>query len=400
MWEEGWRSWHWAGRVHLGSAPLDFVFSGPTTEADPPAHLHVPLCLGAVCQTVARLSAVKAELSGNTRGASGLHFFSEALLPVLLSPGQRLAALLQTLSDIMEKKYWADNMWPYFSGHFGDLIADAINYSKNNPETLEEMIHSDEAIVEGDMIMSSDRNALEDVWSEVDGNISVPYEISLGVADRTLAIQKAMELISEHTCVSFHKRTTELDYLFFHPSRSCASFVGFHGGEQRLYVGPFCSVGNIVHELLHALGFHHEHTRDDRDQYISIAKNNIMEGLAHNFLIRKGKTFGLPYDTSSIMHYGRFFFSKNGLPTVIAKKKGAQMGQRSYLTPLDIKRVRVLYKCDERAKKEKVTPVLTPAGMEFLAKFNRLKELILHGPFGALANQTFHLLISSKSPGQ
>lgn len=59
---------------------------------------------------------------------------------------------------------------------------------------------------------------------------------------------------------------------------SCASYVGFIGGEQPLFVGPPCIVGNIVHEVLHALGFHHEHTRKDREQYITVVPNNIMKG--------------------------------------------------------------------------------------------------------------------------
>lgn len=54
--------------------------------------------------------------------------------------------------------------------------------------------------------------------------------------------------------------------------------MGFIGGEQPLFVGPPCIVGNIVHEVLHALGFHHEHTRKDREQYITVVPNNIMKG--------------------------------------------------------------------------------------------------------------------------
>ncbi|KAG7270364.1 hypothetical protein CRUP_003918 [Coryphaenoides rupestris] len=104
------------------------------------------------------------------------------------------------------------------------------------------------------------------------------FDENIMEAGRTRAIMRAMELVSVRTCLSFHNRTTEADYLYFHPSRSCASFVGFRGGAQLLYVGPMCSIGNIAHELFHALGFHHEHTREDRDQYINIMDNNIMMG--------------------------------------------------------------------------------------------------------------------------
>lgn len=73
-------------------------------------------------------------------------------------------------------------------------------------------------------------------------------------------------------CLS-KKQEINLQFCF-----SCASFVGFKGGEQPVFVGAQCVVGNIAHEILHALGFHHEHTRMDREKYITIIHNNIMPG--------------------------------------------------------------------------------------------------------------------------
>ncbi|XP_022064143.2 astacin-like metalloendopeptidase [Acanthochromis polyacanthus] len=182
-----------------------------------------------------------------------------------------------------------------------DWIIRAVHYMDSNPETLQELMSNDFALREGDIVLSDDRNAVGSRWLTT----KIPYEISSDLVSRTGDILAAMEMLSKHTCITFHERTTETDYLFFRPSKGCASFVGYKGGKQLVFVGPQCIVGNIVHEVLHALGFHHEHTRTDRGQYITILSENIMSGKEKNFQMYDGETFNLAYDTTSIMHYGR-----------------------------------------------------------------------------------------------
>lgn len=77
--------------------------------------------------------------------------------------------------------------------------------------------------------------------------------------------------------------------LFFYSSTlsliliRCSSYVGRIGGRQTISIGNSdgsitCKHGNIVHEIAHALGFFHEHSRPDRDEYVSVLWDNVEDG--------------------------------------------------------------------------------------------------------------------------
>ncbi|XP_036941754.1 zinc metalloproteinase nas-4-like isoform X1 [Acanthopagrus latus] len=210
-------------------------------------------------------------------------------------------------------------------------------------ETLEEL-HEDMIVQEGDILIPEDRNAVETLWADA----IVPYTISDELAHRLSEIYAAFKMISDFTCIRFIQRTTEMNYLKFLNGKGCASFVGCRGGDQPVYFSRTCSVGNLCHELIHALGLHHEHTREDRDRYVMVQWQSIMPGRTKNFKVKNGNTLNLPYDINSIMHYGSYFFSKDGGPTVLPKQGGEQMGQRTHLSHLDIERLNRLYHCDAR----------------------------------------------------
>ena len=143
-------------------------------------------------------------------------------------------------------------------------------------------------------------------------------------------------------------RTTESNYVVFVLSSSagtCSSYVGMLGyGSQSISVGGYCSTGNMIHEIGHAWGLWHEHTREDRDQHVIVNWGNISSAQSYNFSqnISNGDDIG-GYDYNSVMHYNATAFSVNGLPTLETIPAGIPIGQRAALSTGDIAAIHLLY---------------------------------------------------------
>ena len=143
-------------------------------------------------------------------------------------------------------------------------------------------------------------------------------------------------------------RTNETAYVSFVRAASagtCSSYIGkVFSGAQPIQIGNSCSKGNVIHEIGHAWGLWHEHTREDRNRYVTVNVENIQAGESHNFNqnISTGDDIG-GYDYGSIMHYNTASFSANGLPTIVTVPAGIPIGQRSALSTGDIAGVKALY---------------------------------------------------------
>ncbi|XP_050984028.1 meprin A subunit beta isoform X2 [Labeo rohita] len=205
-------------------------------------------------------------------------------------------------------------------------------------------------LTEGDIMMPNERSAiLGNQW-----DIPIPYELAVNLSlNYKGVILRAFEQFRLKSCIDFKPRATENFYISVESRTGCWSYVGriFPGG-QTLSIGNGCGLKSIAeHEFLHALGFWHEQSRYDRDDYVTINFENIITGQESNFNKyneSESTTQGTPYDYYSVMHYGKNAFSNGKGITIITKRPEFQdvIGQYLDMSEYDVIELNKLYKCN------------------------------------------------------
>ncbi|KRZ91909.1 Signal peptidase complex catalytic subunit SEC11C [Trichinella sp. T8] len=184
-------------------------------------------------------------------------------------------------------------------------------------------------------------------------------EASLKDASRD-AILRALQLWQENTCIRFEERDQLEPNValinFVDDSQSdggCSSFVGRVGGIQNISIAwPRCSSEGIVsHQIGHALGLLHEHSRPDRDEHIIVNYEQTVS--EHRDVIsrlssRVFEHFRSMYDPGSVMHMPptvKTLMTNADELTILAMDPNYQstFGQRISPSFLDYKLINMMY---------------------------------------------------------
>uniref|UniRef100_UPI00398F519A astacin-like metalloendopeptidase isoform X4 n=1 Tax=Pristiophorus japonicus TaxID=55135 RepID=UPI00398F519A len=236
--------------------------------------------------------------------------------------------------------------------NFNDVVSKimAVNKQLVNTSASQYIIGGDYREHLNTICSGGDKSCL---WpSSINKKIYVPYTFRSNYNKAQQAVITAsMYEFEVLTCVRFKYRTREITYLQLIDGTGCWSYVG-PGKERAQELSlqkPHCvHIGIIQHQLMHALGFHHENSRTDRDDHIEVKMENIKKGSENNFKAQKSNNLVTAYDYGSIMHYGRYVFSKSpDLPTIVPKPDGnVDVGQLMGFSETDVLKINKMYHCD------------------------------------------------------
>uniref|UniRef100_A0A182LYE2 Metalloendopeptidase n=1 Tax=Anopheles culicifacies TaxID=139723 RepID=A0A182LYE2_9DIPT len=209
---------------------------------------------------------------------------------------------------------------------------------------------------------SQDRLSIaEEYTSTVWPNGIVPYYIVPNefTPNEIYIIEKSMNVFHTKTCVRFVPRTPDTPYYVQITNRQagCYASIGRSLDNNQNVMNlqtPGCLWGGTpMHEMMHTLGYLHEVSRPDRDDYIYVNRSALLpryqtdEFYRNNFAKyeRDVETYNIAYNYGSIMHYTRYAGAKDRKYPVLVNLQ--PYDERDFgnttLSPTDIESIHFRY---------------------------------------------------------
>jgi hypothetical protein len=218
----------------------------------------------------------------------------------------------------------------------GDIVLD------DEPEVLGDEASSEGVATEALFAVSSD----SDLWPRG----VVPYTIHSSVS--TPGRVRTALRTWEATGIRFVPRTTQAGYVTFiedpgHPV--CSAQVGYNGRRRYVYLRDTdryeaCSASVLVHEVGHVLGLWHEHTRPDRNTYVTIHWSFVPSAYREAFEIKRSGVRRVgAYDITSSMHYRSTTLTRAGGSSITRRDGTRLLHDWSTLSRGDVAAIRTLY---------------------------------------------------------
>ena len=172
--------------------------------------------------------------------------------------------------------------------------------------------------------------------------------------EETMKMIEARTRIGTRNCITFKEKTNEKNFLTILNGVECNSLIGKLRDKKSQQVNldarNCMNKATIAHELVHSLGFDHEHNRPDRDHWVEINFNNVNDGELNRDFRKLNQTqfkdLVIHYDYKLIMHYHSFAHAiNNSSTTITAIKAPFKIEINENLSDIDVEEIRTLYNC-------------------------------------------------------
>lgn len=211
-----------------------------------------------------------------------------------------------------------------------------------SPHELRYQIVDGERVAEGDMLLGPANEPIDGLYSNTVNdsshrwpNATIPFRIdrdSWTTADLAVMeplIRQAIANWNADTPINFVEasdcESQTCVIIDGDDSQGCESDIGYSILERHTHLPIGCAnIGLATHELGHAIGLLHEHSRADRDTYVDVHLENTTED--DQFFHSSGNDTIGPYDFDSVMHYGPWSFTANGFPTILRRDSWGTFG--------------------------------------------------------------------------